>query len=162
MFRPMRRKKQQLTEEDSKRILMEGTSGVLCLSGDDDYPYAVPISYVYDGDRLYFHSAKCGHKIDAIHRHAKASFCVIAQDDIIPEAYTTHFRSVIVFGRLRIVKDDQEAYEAITRLALKYAPENSKDQRVKEIQKEWQALSMIEMSVEHISGKAAIELINKE
>ena len=71
MFREMRRKKQQLSMEESRRILDEGTSGVLALSGDEDYPYAVPISYVYDGDRLYFHCAKSGHKLDAVRRSGR-------------------------------------------------------------------------------------------
>ena len=94
MFREMRRKKQQLSMEESRRILDEGTSGVLALSGDEDYPYAVPISYVYDGDRLYFHCAKSGHKLDAVRRNPKASFCVIGQDQVLPEKYTTLFRRI--------------------------------------------------------------------
>lgn len=54
MFREMRRKRQMLSEDDCKIILREGTSGVLALSGDDGYPYAVPLSYVYDGRRYFF------------------------------------------------------------------------------------------------------------
>lgn len=77
MFREIRRKKQQLTMEESIDILKKGTSGVLALCGDEDYPYAVPISYVYEDSKLYFHGAKSGHKIDAIQRQEKASFCVI-------------------------------------------------------------------------------------
>ena len=72
MFREMRRKKQALPAEEVSAILHRGTSGVLALSGDDDYPYAVPISYVFDGAKLYFHCAKDGHKLDAIQRSSKA------------------------------------------------------------------------------------------
>ena len=93
MFREMRRIKQALSKEESIQILEKGTSGVLALSGDDGYPYAVPISYVYADSRLYFHSAKCGHKIDAILKCPKASFCVIEQDVVVPEKYTTFFRN---------------------------------------------------------------------
>ena len=75
MFREMRRKKQILTPEKSIEILKKGTSGVLALSGDDGYPYAVPLSYVYENSMLYFHGAKEGHKIDAIRTCDKASFC---------------------------------------------------------------------------------------
>ena len=79
-----------------------GTSGVLALAGDNGYPYALPISYVYSDGKIYFHSAKSGHKIDAVKRCEKASFCVIAEDNIIPEEYTTYYKSVIVFGKLKI------------------------------------------------------------
>ena len=57
MFREMRRKRQALSREEISLILYRGTSGVLALSGDDNYPYAVPISYVYDGEKIYFHCA---------------------------------------------------------------------------------------------------------
>ena len=79
MFREMRRSRQQLSEKESMEILENGTAGVLALSGDEDYPYAVPISYVYCGSRLYFHSAVSGHKIDAVQKSNKASFCVISR-----------------------------------------------------------------------------------
>ena len=85
IFREMRQKKQELSRQEIADILHKGTSGVLALLGDNDYPYAVPISYVYDDGKIYFHSAKSGHKIDAIQRTAKASFCVIDKDLVIPE-----------------------------------------------------------------------------
>lgn len=73
-FRKMRRNRQELSRDESIRILKEGTSGVLALHGDDGYPYAVPISYVYDDGKLYFHGAKSGHKLDALRSYPKASF----------------------------------------------------------------------------------------
>ena len=94
IFREMRRKKQELSRQEIADILHKGTSGVLALLGDNDYPYAVPISYVYDDGKIYFHSAKSGHKIDAIQRTEKASFCVIDKDLVVPEEYTTYNRSI--------------------------------------------------------------------
>ena len=158
MFRELRRKRQALSQEDCSDILNRGTSGVLALAGDDDYPYAVPISYVYDGEKLYFHSAKSGHKLDAIRRSPKASFCVIDKDQIVPEEYTTYFRSVIVFGRIRILEEDGEKRSAIEKLALKYAPDDTMENRQAAIEKEWKPLCMLELTPEHLSGKEAIEL----
>lgn len=158
MFREMRRKKQVLPKEDCAAILNRGTSGVLALAGDNDYPYAVPISYVYDGEKLYFHCAKSGHKLDAICRNPKASFCVIDQDQIVSEEYTTYFRSVIVFGKIRILEEDGEKRAAIEKLALKYAPDDTMENRQEAIEKEWKPLCTLEMIPEHISGKEAIEL----
>ncbi len=92
MFREIRRKRQALSKEEISSVLYRGTSGVLALAGDDNYPYAVPISYVYDGEKIYFHCAKSGHKLDAIQRNEKVSFCVIDQDKIVPDEYTSYFR----------------------------------------------------------------------
>lgn len=91
MFREMRRRRQQLSPEECKRILAEGTSGVLAVRGDEGYPYAVPLSYVYEEGRLFFHGAAAGHRRDAVLRDPKASFCVIGGDRVVPEEYTTYF-----------------------------------------------------------------------
>mgnify|MGYP000734755229 CR=1 FL=1 len=161
IFREMRQKKQELSRQEIADILHKGTSGVLALLGDNDYPYAVPISYVYDDGKIYFHGAKSGHKIDAIQRTEKASFCVIDKDLVVPEEYTTYFRSVIVFGTIRILHDEEEKREAIEKLAVKYAPDDTEENRNKAIEREWNPLCMLEMTPEHISGKEAIELVRQ-
>ena len=71
-FRNMRRKRQQLSEEESIGILQQATAGTLALLGDNGYPYALPISYVYDDGKLYFHSAMSGHKVDTIRNWSMA------------------------------------------------------------------------------------------
>lgn len=162
MFREMRRKRQALSPEENAAVLRQGTSGVLALSGDNDYPYAVPVSYVYDGEKLYFHCAKSGHKLDAIRRNAKASFCVIDQDRVIPEEYTSYFRSVIVFGKIQIIEDEDKKRMAIEKLAVKYAPQDNPGGRKKAIEREWKPLCMLEMTIDHITGKEAIELIKNK
>lgn len=161
MFREMRRNRQLLSQEDSQAILYQGMSGVLAVSGDDDYPYAVPLSYVYDGQKIYFHSAKSGHKLDSITRNPKASFCVVDRDQIVPDEYTTYFRSVIVFGTVRILQDEAEKREAIEKLAVKYAPDDTAEHREKAIEREWKQLCMLEMIPEHMSGKEAKELVKQ-
>ena len=119
MFREMRRDRQQLSQADAEEILKKNTGGTLALVGDEGYPSAVPMSYVYSDGKLYFHSADTGHKIDAVARHEKASFCVIDQDLIVPEKYTTFFRSVIAFGRIRRIEDPEEmARSAVRELLL--------------------------------------------
>lgn len=158
MFREMRRKKQVLTQEKNIEILNRGTSGVLALLGDEGYPYAIPISYVYRNEKLYFHGAKSGHKLDAIRACNKASFCVIDQDHVVPPKYTTFFRSVIAFGKIRILEDEKEILSAAESLAIKYYPESTKASRQKEIETYWEALCIMEFSIEHITGKESIEL----
>lgn len=159
MFREMRRKGQQLSREDCTKILEAGTSGVLAVLGDDSYPYAVPLSYVYRNGKFFFHCARSGHKLDAIAAHSKVSFCVIAQDQVVPEEYTTYFRSVIAFGTARLL-EGEEKRAAIRCLATKYAPEFPEG-REAEIEKEFSHLCMVELAVEHMTGKEAIELVRK-
>jgi len=158
MFREMRRAAQQLPTEESEAILARGTSGVLALTGDDGYPYAVPLSYCYTGGRLLFHSALKGHKIDAVRRSDKASFCVIDQDEVQPLTFTTHFRSVIAFGRVRIIEDAEEKRRAIEALSDKFSASAGVAARDAEIDREFPALCMLEMTVEHLTGKEAVEL----
>jgi uncharacterized protein len=161
MFREMRRDKQLLSKEESDEILHAHTCGVLGVTGDDGYPYAVPISYVYKDNKLYFHSAYDGHKMDGIRRNDKVSFCVIDKDEIHPEKLTSFFRSVIVFGRARILTEDNEKRLALEYLVEKHAPDFMEDGK-KSIERDWNRVCMVEINIEHITGKEAIELVNKE
>lgn len=160
-FRKMRRIKQQLKDEECAEILKRNTSGVLAVMGDGGYPYAVPLSYVYSDNIIYFHCAKSGHKLDAIKSCDKVSFCVTDQDFVVPGEYTTYFRSVIIFGRASIMQDDSEIRNAIERLAVKYAPNDSADRRNHYIDKEYDAMCMVKIEIEHMTGKEAIELVRK-
>ena len=121
MFREMRRKRQQLSEKEAAAVLERGTSGVLAVLGDGGYPYAVPLSYVYQDGKIYFHCAGSGHKLDGIRNCDKVSFCVIDQDEVHPEKYTTYFRSVIAFGKARILEEDEKR-KTILLLTEKYCP----------------------------------------
>lgn len=161
MFREMRRKRQAISDGDTRAVLERGTSGVLALDGDGGYPYAVPISYVYDGSRLYFHSAVAGHKLDSIRRNSKASFCVVDKDQIVPEEYTTYFRSAIVFGNIRVIENPEEKRAAAEKLAVKYAPDNGAERMQSAIDKSWNSLCMLEMTIDHMTGKQAIELVRR-
>lgn len=158
MFREMRRGKQLLSAEDTAAVMERCTNGVLACLGDEDYPYAVPLSYVWYNDRIYFHSAKAGHKIDAISKNPKVSFSVIDEDTIVSEEYTTYFRSVVAFGKARIVEGD-EYLEAFKALVEKYSGDQPEEAKLKEIT-ECSHAYIIAIDVEHITGKEAIEYVN--
>lgn len=157
MFRDMRRKNQKLSKEQIDDIMSKATSGVLALCGDNGYPYAVPLSFVYTDDRLYFHCARTGHKLDAIARCDKASFCVISKDDVLPEKYTTLYKSVIAFGKIRVLKTIDEMRQPIISLTKKYV-KNDDEGIVKEFDGAKNNMYMLELDIEHISGKQCIEL----
>ena len=154
----MRRNRQQLSREECERILGRCTSGVLALTGDGGYPYAVPLSYVYADGTIIFHSAVQGHKVDAIRRDHRCSFCVIEQDEIRPAEFTTYFRSVIVFGRIQILEAADEKVQALRLLGRRYSP-NDEAGLQHEIDKSLDHVMLIRLDIEHISGKEAIELV---
>lgn len=161
MFRNMRRKKQLLTKDQAEEMLNKCTAGVLGVNGDDGYPYTVPISYAYEDGKLFFHSAKEGHKIDSIKKDDKVTFSVIDKDEVIQETFTSHFRSVSIFGRARIITDDSEKQHALELLVKKYSPDFIKE-GLQEIKDEWNRVSLVEIEIEHMTGKAAIEIIKEE
>ena len=159
-FREMRRKRQQLSDEESYAILQKATSGTLTLLGDGGYPYAVPISYVFCEGKLYFHSALSGHKVDAIRSCDRASFCVVAQDDVKPALYTTFFRSVIAFGRIHIVDDEAEKLAAARLLGNRYNPHQDEALQ-KELENGLARMLVIRLDIEHLTGKESIELVGQ-
>lgn len=158
MFRPMRRSKQQLPHEEALAILQEGSTGILALSGDDGYPYLVPLNYLYvEADepealgKVYFHSAKAGHKIDAIECDPKASFCVIADDTVLPDKYSTAYKSVIAFGTVRLIEGNL-THKALFDLGDKYNPHHE-DRTLEEVNSAEDRCAMIEFTIEHLTGK---------
>lgn len=158
MFPEMRRKKQQLSNEETEEILRRGSHGVLALLGNEGWPYALPISYVYDKGRLYFHCAAAGHKLEAIAREPRASLCVVDMDEVIPELFTTAYRSAIAFGRLRVLEDREEIVRTLEALCGKYSPGLD---TAEEIKKHLNNVCVLEMNVEHMSGKEGLELVRR-
>lgn len=175
-FRKMRRFAQELDHKACLEMIRRATSGVLSVVGDDGYPYGVPMSFVYVDEpgplvitgepsepagRFYFHCAKTGHKIDAIRTCDKACFTIIDRDDVVADEFTTYFKSVIAFGRIRIIEDEDEKRAAIAILTNKYSPDESDEKKAGEINKKMPAFVMLELTVEHMTGKEAIELVRK-
>lgn len=160
MFRKMRRFKQQLPENEAIEILENSDSGVLALLGDDDYPYTVPTSYIYADGKLYFHSAPAGHKVEAIRKNEKASFCIIEKDEVMPEKYTTLFRSVVAFGKVRIIEDKDEMRRIAESIAMKYSAA-FKEGIPGAIDEAINRMAIIEMTIEHLTGKEGVELMKQ-
>ena len=160
MFREMRRKNCVISCETAEKILREGDYGVLALSGDDGYGYAVPINYALDGNKIYFHSAKVGHKIDAIARNEKVSFCVVDRHEVVAEEFTTYFSSAIAFGRIKVVEDRNEKIHGLELLADKYSSTATVERRERELARV-DALTVLALEIEHLTGKAARELVKR-
>ena len=130
----------------------------MAVAGENGYPYAFPIDYVYDGGRLYFHCAKTGHKLDAVRACDKASFCVIDRDEVLPEKFTTKYRSAIVFGRVREVTGAAEIENIMRALAGKYSPREGEEAFQREMRTSG-TLCVLALEIEHLSGKQGKELL---
>ena len=153
----MQRKKQKLSEEECIRLLKTELRGVLCVLGDDDYPYGVPINHCYcetDG-KIYFHGGRTGHKIDALKRHQKASFCVYDKGFRKDGEWALNIRSVIVFGRIEFIEDQDVMIRMAEALSRKFTDDEAFLQ--KELTNALPRASFLELIPEHMTGKLVNE-----
>ncbi|WP_406534949.1 pyridoxamine 5'-phosphate oxidase family protein [Methanobrevibacter sp.] len=155
MFRKMRRLGQELSKDECIDILTNEPRGVLALLGDDDYPYALPMSHVYVDGKIYFHGAQKGHKIDAVKRHPKVSYCVLDKGVKAEDSWWYTFRSVIVFGKIRTLADRDEKIDKLTHLGDKFFPTH--EETVDEINRLLDRTEVFEITIEHMSGKVVKE-----
>ncbi len=157
MFREMLRKKQALSEEECIAVLKTQKRGVLAVLGDEDYPYALPINHYYNDEdgHIYFHGAKFGHRVDAVKRHDKVSFCVYDEGYRREGEWALNIKSVIVFGRLVPVEDEDKMIDLCRRLSHKFTDDESYIEN--EIKRAGFRTLMYELIPEHMSGKLVKE-----
>lgn len=157
MFRPLRRIKQQLKQDECIRVLKNEVRGVLSVIGDNDYPYGLPINYWYseNENKIYFHGSREGHKIDAINKHDKVSFCVFDKGVPVDGKKGLDYKSVIVFGRIKVVEDREKTLDICRKLSSKF--DFGQDYIEEEIKKFAQYVMCLELTPEHICGKRVNE-----
>ncbi len=157
MFRELTRKKQALSPEECARLLHSEKRGVLSLSGENGYPYGVPLNqyYLEEEGRLYFHSGKTGHKIDALRACPKASFCVYDSGVRREGDWALTFRSVIAFGQLREETNPAKVQEVCTALSRKFTDDEAYIRQ--ELQTFTKNVLCFYLQIEHISGKTVHE-----
>ncbi len=155
MFREMRRKKQQIEESECIELLQSAKRGVLAVLGDDDYPYTVPLDFVYEDGVLFFHGAQSGHKLDAVRKHEKVSFCVLSDGIQEENDWWFHFTSVIVFGRIREVTEPEEMVRSLRLLGRKYMP--TLEMVETDIRKNGPRVCVLALTIEHMTGKRVKE-----
>lgn len=157
MFREIVRKKQALPVEKIIEILDTEKRGVLSVLGDDGYPYGMPMNYWYNKENgyLYFHSGKKGHKVESLAANNKVSFCVYDSGYRNEGEWALNISSVIVFGRVHIVEDHEDAMRICKEMSLKYTPDLAYIEE--EIQKFGDATLCYELRPEHMTGKIVNE-----
>ena len=155
MFRPMRRNKQQLAEDEALEVLKNAKRGVLSVIGDDGWPYGIHLNPYWEDGRLYFHGAKAGHKIDALRKDARASFTVIDEGVKDDGGWAYTFKSVVVFGRVEFIDDQAEAIEICRRLSRRFT---QNEKYIEDEIKNFGALvNVFALIPEHITGKRVHE-----
>lgn len=151
MFREMRRRNQQLPKEACEKILQTSSRGVLAVLGEGGYPYTIPLDFVYESGKIYFHSAVTGHKLDAIKASDKCSFCVLDEGQQAQGEWWYYFNSVVAFGRIRRVTDEETMLYALRKLGNKYFP--TAEEVEADIARSFSRVAVLELCIEHLSGK---------
>lgn len=147
----MRRFKQAASEQECLGLLLSAQRGILSVLGDGGYPYGMPLNFVYEDGKIYFHCAVEGHKIDALRACAKASFCVLSEPAKNPGEWWNCFTSVICFGQVREITDASEHDRLLRLLGAKYFPEGY-DIDADMVRNAPRAL-VLELAIEHMTGK---------
>ena len=157
MFRPIRKKKNEISTDAAKALLRSSRRGVLAVNGDDGYPYAIPINYLYDeeNEKIIFHGAKAGHKVDALKKNDKICLTVFGNEMVKEEAWAPFLQSVVVFGRCHLVESQEDAIALVKKFAAKYYP--NMDMVHEEAASSGRAVQMFEIQIEHLSGKEVQE-----
>ncbi len=157
MFRKMLRFKQQISDEECLEILREEKRGILSVLGDDGYPYGIPLNHWYsdrDGT-IYFHCGRKGHKIDAVSACDKVSFCVMDEGFRRDGEWALNIRSVVVFGRMRLVTDEEKMREICTEITRKFTDDG--DYLEAEMKRSFPGVLCLALSPEHMTGKLVNE-----
>ena len=153
MFRSMRRKQKQITESETKQLLRTERRGVLAVNGEEGYPYAIPVNYIYDEahGKIYFHGAKAGYKFDALKKSDKVCFTVYGNERLEEGDWAPYLQSAVIFGRCHLVEDTVQTDAHVREVARKYYPNEEEIQ--KEMEKSGKAVQLYELTIEHMSGK---------
>ena len=157
MFRPVKKKVNEISISSAKDLIKRSRRGILAVNGDNGYPYAIPINYLYDKEsqKIFFHGSKVGHKVDAIKKSDKICFTVYGNEQIKEETWAPYLQSAIVFGRCKLIEDEDRAMKVLIDFAMKYYPSVSMVEA--EMKKAAKATQMFEITIEHISGKEVQE-----
>ncbi|MEI6842105.1 MAG: pyridoxamine 5'-phosphate oxidase family protein, partial [Methanomicrobiales archaeon] len=148
----VRRKDREIGMEHAIELLANCEYGVLSTVGKDGQPYGVPLSYAYKDNRIYFHCALNGHKIENMENNPQVSFCVVGTTKVLPEKFGTEYESAMAFGIASEVFGP-ERYGALLLLLEKYSSEFI-DQGKKYIDQKDQATKVFKIEINHMSGKA--------
>lgn len=153
-MREMRRKERAMSPSRAQELLSTSSYGVLSMVNVDGGGYGVPLSYAIDPEgNIFFHVAKIGHKLDNLTSDNRVTFTIIGDTQVVPEKFSTQYESVIAFGKVEILENEEERIHAARLLIEKYSPEFS-IQGEAYIEKAIKHIKVLKLTVDHISAKA--------
>ncbi|HAQ39663.1 MAG TPA: MFS transporter [Clostridiales bacterium] len=153
MFREMRKKNKEMNKDEITEVLLNGEFGILSTIDENGYPYGVPLNYAYKNGFIYFHCAKTGHKTDNIMKNNKVSFCITESSEILPEKFTTMYKSVILFGKA-VEAEGEEKKDGLLALIEKYSADFM-DEGKKYIERAHDTARVLKIEIEHSTGKVS-------
>ena len=153
MFKQIRKKINEIDRNAAEALLQSNRRGILAMNGDNGYPYAIPINYFYEpeSEKIYFHGAKAGHKVDALKKDDKVCFTVYGNEKHEEGDWAPYLQSVVIFGRCHLIEDSGITEAKVRELAEKYYP--TKEEIDAEIAADIKAVQLYEITIEHMSGK---------
>lgn len=155
MFRELSRKNKALSAKECESVLTNEKRGVLSIIGDGGYPYGMPMNHLYKDGCLYFHCGKAGHRIDALQKCSKASFCVTDGGHRDEGEWAYVFKSVIVFGEIEIISDQGTVIAVTKELSRKFT--DDVDYVKNEIAAYADKTLILRLTPLHICGKTVTE-----
>jgi nitroimidazol reductase NimA-like FMN-containing flavoprotein (pyridoxamine 5'-phosphate oxidase superfamily) len=151
-MRTIRRKDREIGRGEALQLLSSCEYGVLSTVGNDGQPYGLPLSYACKDNRIYFHCAVDGHKIDNITGEPRVSFCVVGNTRVLPEKFATEYESAVAFGVASEIFGS-ERHAALVLLLEKYSPGFIEEGK-KYIEQKDRATRVFKIEIGHISAKA--------
>ena len=151
MFKEMRRKDKALTNNEMLEILQTAEYGILSTIGEDGYPYGVPVNYVYHNNKIYFHAALTGHKLDNIAFNEKVSFCVVKDVELMPDDFNTKYKSVIAFGKVKEVPEAEK--KDIYVIILEKFSKDFMESGMEYMRKAGDDAKVFQIEIEHMTAK---------
>lgn len=121
------RYKQRICSDQNKidEFLLSTRTGVISM-GAGEYPYAIPVNFIWKNGSIYFHGMGSGKKYDILLQQPKVCFSVYQEfgtvTDPVPCHADTSYFSVLIFGEARKVNDFQEGAEVLELLLDKFMP----------------------------------------
>ena len=150
-MKSMRKIERQMTVEEAVEVLNKGEYGILTTVDNELQPHGTPLSYVNIDDKIYFHCALEGLKLDNISKNPKVCFTVVGKTKVLPDKFSTEYESVMAYGKAVIVKGEEKIF-VLREVIKKYSPEfmESGEQY---INRAAEKTCVVKIDVNHITGK---------
>ena len=153
-MKSMRKIDRQMTNEETLGVLLKGEYGILSTIDESGQLFGTPLSYVVNGDNIYFHCALVGTKLDNIYFNKKVCFTVVGSTKVLEDKFSTEFESVMAFGDANIIEGEEKLL-ALRQVIKKYSPGFIEAGEMY-INKAIEKTCVVRIKITHLTGKHRI------